>query len=480
MSRLFVLFLLITGCQCGGPRLMNALEEPDAGEIDAGVFDAGCVMAAEVCNGLDDDCNGQVDEGLMPSLCGVGECAAVSATCAAGQPVACQPRPSGTETCNGLDDDCDGTVDEGLVNNTSGDVRITNDPGSSDFVYMGAGPDSFALAWQDGRDGSPMKGEIYFARLTRTGQKQGSDVRITSTRGTSAHPAMAFVQGRWALVYADDTTDNLELYVRFIATDGTLMGQAVRLTNASGDSDWPDVVATVDGFAVAWQDERNSMAGSDVWVRRFDAQGRPLAAEIRVTDATGAQGNPILKTNGQGFVVAWHDGRGGRGRDIFLRRLDASLQPVVAEVRVSDEPADSAWPDLAWNGVAREWAVVWHDARFQETEILMRRYSEMLQPLSAEVRITNETGASSYPSIDFNGFQYGLSWQDARDGQPAIMFAPVNAQGTKTAAEVRLSSGSGTSSFTTALWNGSNFAFGWRDDRNGNTELYFALVGCAR
>jgi len=46
----------------------------------------------EVCNGLDDDCDGAIDEAL---------------TCKTGN---CMPR--GAEQCNGVDDDCDGKVDE--------------------------------------------------------------------------------------------------------------------------------------------------------------------------------------------------------------------------------------------------------------------------------------------------------------------------------------------------------------------------------
>ena len=81
--------------------------------------------AGEACNtGLDEDCDGQVDEdcGCTPgetSACGTsdrGECQLGSRTCADGGTFgeclgAIEPS---AESCNGLDDDCDGETDEGL------------------------------------------------------------------------------------------------------------------------------------------------------------------------------------------------------------------------------------------------------------------------------------------------------------------------------------------------------------------------------
>jgi RHS repeat-associated protein len=69
---------------------------------------------AELCNGEDDDCNGSVDDGLGTQACGVGACARQLPVCADGAPVACDPLVgAGAEICNGLDDNCDGAVDEG-------------------------------------------------------------------------------------------------------------------------------------------------------------------------------------------------------------------------------------------------------------------------------------------------------------------------------------------------------------------------------
>ncbi|MFO0596234.1 MAG: MopE-related protein [Myxococcaceae bacterium] len=68
--------------------------------------------AAETCNGKDDNCNGDTDEGGMTAMCGVGACARTVNACVDGGIAMCTPGTPTAETCNGIDDNCDGMTDE--------------------------------------------------------------------------------------------------------------------------------------------------------------------------------------------------------------------------------------------------------------------------------------------------------------------------------------------------------------------------------
>lgn len=76
--------------------------------------------SAEICNGLDDNCNGVVDEGnpgggFACSTGQLGVCAAGTSACVGGSILCNRNVNPSTEVCNGLDDNCDGVVDNGAT-----------------------------------------------------------------------------------------------------------------------------------------------------------------------------------------------------------------------------------------------------------------------------------------------------------------------------------------------------------------------------
>lgn len=79
--------------------------------------------ASDMCDGKDNDCDGNIDEDdpsigktcILPNA--RGECAKGTLSCKAGKWSCTPSATSKTEICNGLDDDCDGQVDNNLKPN---------------------------------------------------------------------------------------------------------------------------------------------------------------------------------------------------------------------------------------------------------------------------------------------------------------------------------------------------------------------------
>ncbi|MFT5357699.1 MAG: hypothetical protein ACI9KE_004936 [Polyangiales bacterium] len=156
-SSLLVAFSLALGCGDDSGRTLDAAvldgglpDAPGADVADSGVdsgpacvdedndgYGEGCALgidcndddngvspgSADICNGIDDDCDETVDEEFVAPGCALteGVCAGAVASCGAAGVLECEMGDYGADfeaaetLCDALDNDCDGTTDEGCT-----------------------------------------------------------------------------------------------------------------------------------------------------------------------------------------------------------------------------------------------------------------------------------------------------------------------------------------------------------------------------
>ena len=125
---------------------------------------------AELCDGLDNDGDGTIDEGAPAQRCGEGLCERES-PCG----VMCVPGPPSDEICGGEDEDCDGRVDENLGLGALADaIEIREGVGGYDrcrtcrltlYAVLAPTDEGYMAIWHHGISGGDEIPNVWSRRL---------------------------------------------------------------------------------------------------------------------------------------------------------------------------------------------------------------------------------------------------------------------------------------------------------------------------
>lgn len=234
------------------------------------------------------------------------------------------------------------------------------------------------------------------------------------------------------------------------------------------------MVWTGSEYGISWHDYRTG--DWEIFFARISEAGALLGSNIRITNDPSESATPSLAWTGSEYGLAWHDYRHGDA-EILFRRISDIGDLVGDQVRVSNEDGDSFYPSLAWTG--SEYGIAWHDFRDSNWEIYFARLSATGALMASDIRITDDPAYSGSASLVWNGAEYALSWNDSKfDDDLEIFFRRIDGDGSLIDDELRITGAFGDSEHPSLVWTGSEYGISWDDDRDGNAEIYFARVGC--
>jgi hypothetical protein len=274
------------------------------------------------------------------------------------------------------------------------------------------------VSWFDDRDGNY---EIYFARISSTGSKLGTDIRITDDTASSFDPSLVWTGSEFGVAWQDGRIPVSEIYFARISSAGAKVGSDVQISNNSSNSDAASLAWTGSEFGVAWMDSRD--LNFEIYFARISAAGSKLGSDTRITNDSDASWNPSIAWTGSEFGVSWQDDRDGND-EIYFARISAAGSKV-----------------------------------------------------GSDSRITNDSGYSTRPILVWTGSGFGVAWNDDRDSNHEIYFAQISSTGAKVEPDVRITNDGAISRYTALAWTTSELGVGWTDDRDGNDEIYFNLIG---
>jgi hypothetical protein len=294
------------------------------------------------------------------------------------------------------------------------DVRLTItgvDCYYPSLVWTGS---EYGVCWHDIRNGY---NQIYFARINASGVKQGSDVQISNFSSYAMFPSLVWTGSEYGVCWRDDRNVNYDIYFARISASGVKQGNDVRITNAAGNSGSPSLVWTGSEYGVCWEDDRNS--NNEIYFARLNASGIKQGSDVRVTNDAGESWYSSLVWTGSEYGVCWNYDRDS-GLEIYFARINASGVKQGSDIRITNAGGLSWSPSLVWTG--SEFGVSWQDDRDSNDEIYFTRINASGVKQGSDVRITNAAGHSDSSSLVWTGSEYGVCWCDDRDGNPPDIY----------------------------------------------------------
>lgn len=375
--------------------------------------------------------------------------------------------PGGEEVCDGVDNDCNGVVDDSatFVPINALPVRISSDgiapSGRGGLAWSGehyaavywgnadgfdmyrhmlhpdgetfqaeepitlvnadtsGGPvewvgDRFGVAWQDRRDGDY---EIYFSLLDPLGTKVHPDTRLTFAPDFSVNVDMAWTGQRFVVVWQDRREGLFNIYGQLVTLDGAPEGSNVPLSDVSSGfgNEAPSVAAGVGTLGVAFN--RGNASNHFIMFQVYDTTLAPIGEPVPLTNGQTDSIDPVVVYNGGTYVVAWFD-RSASPTSIWGAVLDEAGQVLVQPQPITDPgPFRSRYPYL--RALGDRLLLVYSDDRDQNNgyELYSRMLTDTLAPLTAEMRLTTAPRDSVYPTAAFGpDGNVGIMFRDDREG----------------------------------------------------------------
>lgn len=391
--------------------------------------------------------------------------------------------PNAAELCDGVDNDCDGIVDNGAVYlpKTAADVRVSGpvapaEPGG--FAYDGQ---SYVAAYSG--QGTDNERGVFVSTLTPTGKviTPPGEQPFTLVNAAASGGPVEWIGDRYGIAWEDRRDGDYEIYFNTLGSDGAKQRADVRLTFAAGFSVNPSLTWDGTEFLVAWQDDRNG--SFDVFAERVDASGAPLGAEIQLTqgDAMFDNESPVLAVGHQGVGMTWAFGNSLHHWVDFQVWSPDLTTPITPPLQVTDGTTDAEYPTVVWN--RDRYVVAWFDQSASPKAIYAAAYLADGTQIIAPRPITHPGSfRSRYPFLKPLGDRLLVVYADDRDQNQGyeIYTTTVKADLTPLGSELRVTNAPRDSIFPLAAFgHEGDFGVLFRDDREaGEENIYFTTLTC--
>jgi len=379
--------------------------------------------STEVCDGVDNNCNGVIDEGANYVPVGNGDVrvSGLDQVQAGRGGIAWNDDFYAAAYAGQLDRWR--TFVKGLNSNGTtkfGDSPITNVPSDTftgPIVWTG---NIFGTAWEDRRDNDY---EIYFNRIDSAGQKLGPDLRITNADGFSLHASMVWNGAEFVLVWDDRRKGpaDYRIYGQRISVDGKMLGENVELTGGNHHAESPRIAEGEKTLAIAFNmvDTISKKVGMRTLAPDFTSPG-PV---ITLSDDSAV--DPSIVWNKDRYVIAYSKRPGVPGDAIWGATVTEDGNVLIQEKKLT---TGASFARTQWLlPLGDRVLLIWADDHDGNYELYSQMLSNELDVISPRQRITFDSSDTVSPIATFGPQgDVGVLFDDRRSGAWQVYFTRLS------------------------------------------------------
>ncbi len=381
--------------------------------------DAARPGGVEICDGVDNDCNGVVDDeyayhrtNMEPVLISTGELAGLGGIAHNGENYGI----SMTYDAGHKQTQLSAVNSRGEIEYAE-DIALTNsDSFAGPLVWTG---NSFANVWEDRRDENY---EIYFNRFDKDGNKLGPDLRVTNAPDFSLKPALALLGQDYLVAWGDRRGTDFQVYSARVDRDGNLIDpNGVNLT--------PEVLGAAAASIAVGTTNVGLVFNSEVDDNRifFRTVSHDLTelGELRQISTESSSG-PGVTFADDNYIVTWGLREAFPGTAIWGAVVSSSGDVVVAP-RELTVPAPFARSHGLLD-MGDRLMLFW--AQYDESyDLYFRLITPQLEPLTDAERITYTPGDALGAAPAFGGDgEIGIAFTNTSDGAQKVFFTTLSCE----------------------------------------------------